>query len=236
MADNRTSGLGLLSGLVAGLLAIMIAAFPVCAEPSHGLAETIARNQKPRLNRLRAAELSELILDLMPLKGGSDFSWDPALTSPVIWLGKEPRRNLEGDIIRQAIGRIHLQGSAPIALHRRRQEIGWTIKLVTDQAREAGPRWIEITPGIPGRGCFGSFYSGCLFSPPQIFASAPLSPKMLCRTGDASSFNQVYRVSSAGRSDVLVIYSYTNASDDEVSWIEIHKPSSLKLFCIAPNK
>ncbi len=45
------------------------------------------------------------------------------------------------------------------------------------------------------------------------------------------SFNQIYRVSSPGRTDVLVVYSYTNADDDELSWVEIHKVGDLNKFC-----
>ena len=201
------------------------------AEPSHGLADQIEILKKPRLVKQPASELSDLIVQLMPHQGAGPLTWAPDLQASVIWLGKAPRRTIEGDVVRQAIARIHLQGSAPVALHRFRREAGWTIRLVNDRGFGKGPRWIEITPGIPGRGCFGDFYKGCLFSPQQVFASAPLNPRLVCRVGDASSFNQVYRVSSPGRQDRLVVYAYTNAAEDEVSWIEIHDPADLGNFC-----
>ncbi len=201
------------------------------AEPSHGLADQIEILKKPRLVKQPASELSDLIVQLMPHQGAGPLTWAPDLQASVIWLGKAPRRTIEGDVVRQAIARIHLQGSAPVALHRFRREAGWTIRLVNDRGFGKGPRWIEITPGIPGRGCFGDFYKGCLFSPQQVFASAPLNPRLVCRVGDASSFNQVYRVSSPGRQDRLVVYAYTNAAEDEVSWIEIHDPVDIANFC-----
>ena len=224
-------------GLAAAVWALALcAAGPVRAEPSHGLADQIATLKKPRLVKQPASELSDLIVQLMPHQGAGPLTWAPDLQASVIWLGKAPRRTIEGDVVRQAIARIHLQGSAPVALHRFRREAGWTVRLVNDRGFGKGPRWIEITPGSPGRGCFGNFYKGCLFSPQQVFASAPLNPRLICRAGDASSFNQVYRVSSPGRQDRLVVYAYTNAAEDEVSWIEIHDPVDLANFCTIPKR
>jgi hypothetical protein len=223
-------------GLVVAFMAVVLGATgPARAEPSHGLADRIEILKKPRLIKQPASELSDLIVQLMPRQGAQPLSWDPDLQASVIWLSKTPRRLVGGDVVRQAIARIHLQGSAPVALRRFRREAGWTIRLVSDLGMGKGPRWIEITPGIPGRGCFGDFYKGCLFRPHQVFASAPLSPRLICKVGDASSFNQVYRVSSPGRQDRLVVYAYTNAADDEVSWIEIHDPADLNRFCGKAN-
>ncbi len=219
-------------GLAAAFMALtLVATGPARSEPSHGLADQIEILKKPRLVKQPASELSDLIVQLMPRQGAGPLTWTPDLQASVIWLGKAPRRTIEGDVVRQAIGRIHLQGSAPVALHRFRREAGWTIRLVNDLGFGKGPRWIEITPGIPGRGCFGDFYRGCLFSPQQVFASAPLNPRLICRAGDASSFNQVYQVSSPGRQDRLVVYAYTNAAEDEVSWIEIHDLVDIGNFC-----
>ena len=223
-------------GLAVAILALMLgAASPLRAEPSHGLADQIEILKKPRLVKQPASELSDLIVQFMPRQGSGPLTWAPDLQASVIWLGKAPRRTVEGDVVRQAIARIHLQGSAPVALHRFRREAGWTIRLVSDRGFGRGPRWVEITPGIPGRGCFGDFYKGCRFSPQQVFASAPLNPRLICRTGDVSSFNQVYRVSSPGRQDRLVVYAYTNAAEDEVAWIEIHDPADIGNFCKTPK-
>ena len=213
------------------LAAALLTEIPSMAEPSHGLADQIEILKRPRLIRQPASELSDLIVELMPRLGAGPLSWSPELKSSVIWLSDAPRRTQEGDMARQAIARIHLQGSAPVALHRFRREAGWTIRLVSDQGLGKGPRWIEITPGIPGRGCFGDFYLGCLFNPQQVFGSAPLNPRLICRAGDATSFNQAYRVSSPGRQDMMVVYNYTNAAEDEVSWVEIHPLREWKKFC-----
>ena len=213
------------------MAAALLIKTPSMAEPSHGLADKIEILKRPRLIKQPASELSDLIVELMPRQGAGPLSWSPALKSSVIWLSDSPRRTQEGDMARQAIARIHLQGSAPVALHRFRREAGWTIRLVSDRGLGKGPQWVEITPGIPGRGCFGDFYLGCLFSPQQVFGSAHLNPRLICRSGDATSFNQAYRVTSHGRQDMMVVYNYTNAAEDEVSWVEIHSLSDLKKFC-----
>jgi hypothetical protein len=222
-----------LGAAVAGWLLILTAALlgsSVQAAPSHGLSGQIARMRKPYLTHQPASEMSDLIIDLMP-RSGTKFDWDPDLEASVIWISDQPGRSQQGDVERIGLARIHLQGSAPIALHRRKREAAWTLKLITDQPKSLGPRWIEISPGMPGKGCFGIFYKGCLFTAESVFASAPLSPRLQCRVGDMFSFNQIYRVSAPGRTDVLVVYNYTNADDDEVSWVEIHKISDLNLFC-----
>lgn len=224
-------GASVLGGLLILLVSLLVG--PAQAAPSHGLKDHIARLQKPLLTRQTAVEMSDLIVDLMP-KSGTRFEWDPALQSSVIWLSDKPGRTQQGDLVRQALARIHTQGTAPVALRRRRRETGWTLKLMSNQPMSLGPRWIEISPGMPGKGCFGTFYSGCLFSAEEVFASAPLNPRLQCRVGDMFSFNQIYRVSSPGRTDVLVVYSYTNADDDEISWVEIHKVSDLNNFCKKP--
>jgi hypothetical protein len=224
MAPRLATVLSLVWGL--GLMAPLAQ-----AEPSHGLSARLKSLNRPRLVKQPAVEMSDLIIDLMPVAGTTRFDWDPKLKSSVIWLGEKPARNEQGDSQRQALARIHMQGTAAVALHRRRREIAWTIRFITDQGRPQGPRWIEISPGIPGKGCFGAFYKGCLFTAEQVFASAPLNPRLLCRVGDMFSFNQVYRVSSPGRSDVAVVYSYTNADDDETAWVEIHKLSDAGRFC-----
>lgn len=221
-------GLSLLGSLL--ILMAGLPSVPALAAPSHGLKDHIARLQKPRLTHQPAVEMSDLIVDLMP-KSGTRFDWEPELESSLIWLSDNPGRTQQGDYMRQALARIHTQGTAPVALRRRRREAGWTLKLMTDQPMSLGPRWIEISPGMPGKGCFGIFYSGCLFTAEQVFASADLKPRLQCRVGDMFSFNQIYRVSHPGRTDVLVVYSYTNADEDELSWVQIHKVSDLKLFC-----
>jgi hypothetical protein len=221
-------GLSLLGSLLIPMVCLLSA--PVSAAPSHGLKDHIARLQRPLLTHQPAVEMSDLIVDLMP-KSGTRFDWEPELLSSVIWLSDKPGRPQQGDYMRQALARIHTHGTAPVALRRRRREAGWTLKLMTDQAMALGPRWIEISPGMPGKGCFGIFYSGCLFTAEQVFASAPLNPRLQCRVGDMFSFNQIYRVSSPGRTDVLVVYNYTNADEDELSWVEIHKVSDLNNFC-----
>ena len=212
------------------LLLTVLPSASAWAAPSHGLKDHIARLQKPLLTHQPAVEMSDLIVDLMP-RSGTRFDWEPQLQSSVIWLSEKPGRTQQGDYLRQALARIHTQGTAPVALRRRRREAGWTLKLMTDQPMSLGPRWIEISPGMPGKGCFGIFYSGCLFTAEQVFASADLKPRLQCRIGDMFSFNQIYRVSSPGRTDVLVVYSYTNADDDELSWVEIHKVGDLNKFC-----
>lgn len=217
------------------LLIMMLSLFGAAAlaAPSHGLSAKIARMKKPYLTRQLAIEMSDLIVELMP-RSGTGFDWEPELEASVIWIAEQPARTQQGDLERLGLARIHLQGSAPVALHRRKREAAWTLKLITDQPKSLGPRWIEITPGMPGKGCFGIFYTGCHFTAESVFASAPLNPRLQCRVGDMFSFNQIYRVSSPGRTDVLVVYNYTNADEDEVSWVEIHKISDLKLFCKNP--
>jgi hypothetical protein len=184
-------------------------------------------------SKLPAIELSEFIAMLIPSSGFEHLDWDYFSDGPVRWITDGfASDDAVDETTRDALVRVRVRGKASTVLKQRREELAWTLSLVTKGNPKFGPTFIRLEPGqLVGDGqCFGTLYGGCTFKPEDAIGSPHVRAELLCEY-EFNGHPGVYRLEENGRPPVLLAYFLGGGSGGESSELEIHPVEDATELC-----
>ena len=186
------------------LFAVLLLPIVVLAQ---GVYPTTAQSLKPM-------ELGEAILLLMPDKGANSVNWDHRAESNILWLteGWESRRPKENSIFRDGLMRIHVKGKVSTVLKKQKHELAWTVSYSSEGNPGLGVQEIEITPGMPKEGCFGSLNEGCAFHPQPSLTASGIRFKKLCENNGTQFTVIVFELTHPNRSATMLRWAEDRGS------------------------
>ena len=170
-------------------------------------------------------ELGQLVLMLMPAPGVSQIPWDHQANSAIVWRSsgyEDSPAGAEVTTSRNGLVRVNVEGVVSTVLHKRKEEMAWTVKYTSKSNPKFGVERIEISPGLIEEPCFGSTYSGCSFDPPsRSLADAGIKATELCKATGIGERGTLYRVEHADRQTMLLLWSTGGGSGGESSSIDL---------------
>jgi hypothetical protein len=102
--------------------------------------------------------------------------------------------------------RVNVMGTPSTVLHKKKEELGWSITMQTDGPPKFGPQTIEIMPGFDGGNqCFGSLYDRCDFDPLPSLKQASIQTELLCKDGVPGNETRVFRLTAEEKQDATLV-------------------------------
>ena len=231
------------------VIALLCAAIVACSPPtktSHSgtLPSSILLPVFPRsASSLKPIELSEFIADTLPNKGFENLDWSYLSSRPIQWVTDGYESGGGTETWRWGLVRIRVNGEMATVLRQRKEELAWSVSLITDGSPRFGPTFVRIEPGFdnaaelglntsngqPGI-CFGSLFSGCNFSADAL-KSARMSATKICETKTATDRSDIYKIHVAGKQPALLTYSIGGGTGGASASIELHGLADEKTLC-----
>jgi len=177
-------------------------------------------------------ELGEAIIFLMPNSSEEPF-WDwRSNSNKIFWIDNGYKEN-EGISSRRGLMRINVLGTYSTVLHQKKEELGWTIEMITKEPPKFGPTKINFEPGL-GRSdqCFGSLYTGCSFNSLPSMKKAGLDVKEVCEIKQIGGGIKGYQISASGKNTSLLQERYSEGSGGTQTRITLIFSADTKKACI----
>jgi hypothetical protein len=179
---------------------------------------------------LQPIELPEFIASIVPEHAFGGMTWDYLSNGPIVWITNGYERN-KAETYRRGMVRIRVQGVPSTTLRQQREELAWTLSLVTNDPPKFGPRFLRLEIGFPDAvNCFGDLDEGCAFTPSQALESSRIISNLLC----PFHFNGnpgVYEIRVDKKEPVLLAYFNSGGSGGSISEIEIHPFENREALC-----
>src|ERR1019366_6274596 len=140
---------------------------------------------------LKPRELADFVADIVPGAGFASFNWAYLSDGGILWI-TEGLNYGQSETIREGLARIRVNGRPSTRLRRRREELAWTLSLVSEGNPKFGPEYLRLEIGLPPAGvCFGTLDDGCDFTASDALASRRIAHQMLCE-GQFNGNPEVY--------------------------------------------
>lgn len=152
----------------------------------------------PQAATVSTVNLSDLIVEALPVAGADLLGWDHLVDAQVLWITNGYDSTASG-AERIGLARVRVAGRTSTLLRQRREELAWTITLETAANPKFGPQKVEIRPGAPNQECFGSLTDNCAFTEQEALANPRLSRQLICRVTPGGFPLAVYRVAAPGK-------------------------------------
>jgi hypothetical protein len=202
----------------------------------------------PRIaEKVQPVELSEFIANAVPENGVEKIGWDYLSNSSIVWVSNGYENYGGTETWREGLVRIRVGGVASTVLRQKKEELAWSISLVTDGPPKFGPTFIKIEPGFDvseqvakqlggdltnGNSgiCFGELFTGCDFTAARALASHRIRSTLVCK-GEFNVKPDVYEIRVGNKPPALLTYSWGGGSGGSSADIELHPLADKEALC-----
>ena len=186
----------------------------------------------PLLSKAPDIELGDAVLFLVPDSNAKVF-WDwRSNAKEIIWLDNGYKEN-KGVSSRRGLMRINVLGIHSTVLRQTKEELGWTIEMITKGGAKFGPTKVALEPGLGNaEQCFGTLYDGCSFTSLQSLTKAGFDVKKICEVKELGGTIKGYLLSFSGKTSTVLQERYGEGSGGSQTSISLLLSSDVHNACV----